>query len=112
MTTFLINPHTGSIDTAKNWQEELGDEFGAAQLEEIGVEPIGQAELTNRVFAGWWGDAKEGDEYIAEWEERYTAENGQAFAVVYHFTQVKGADDEPDCLPWDEDHIWTVKTDY
>lgn len=113
MTTFLINPSTGSIDTATNWRNELGAEFEAARLEEIKAEPLAQAELTNRVFSGWWGDAKDGEEYIEEWEEHYETENGQNFTAIYHFTNVRGKEGTaPDDMPWSEDHIWMVKTTY
>lgn len=113
MTTFLINTNTGSIDTAKNWRDELGADFEAAEIEEIGAKPIDQATLTNRVFPGWWGDAQDGEEYIEEWEEHYIADNGQEFSAIYHFTNLRGEDGTaPDDLTWDEDHIWMVKTDY
>jgi hypothetical protein len=110
--TFLINPHTGSIDTAKNWMSELGADFHSAELLEVRADAIDLATLSNRLFTGCFQEAQEGEKYIEEWEENYSAENGQSFTAVYHFVQVKGQETHSDFLPFDHDHIWTIKTRY
>lgn len=49
-----------------------------------------QAELTNRVFPGWFGDAAEGDEYTAEWAVSATDDAGRSVRIVWRWTDVRG----------------------
>lgn len=69
-----------------------------------------QAELTSRLFDGGWHGAKDGEEYIAEWDLIAEDEDSNRYKIVYQFEQVKGEEEEPDSLPWDEvSHITTVR---
>jgi hypothetical protein len=63
---------------------------------------VQQAELTNRVFPGWFGDAKEGEEYTAEYFLVAEDADGERYVIVYQFDEAKGEEDDPDTLPWDE----------
>lgn len=60
-----------------------------------------QAELTNRVFTGWWGDAAAGEKYIVEFDAPAIDEDGNEYLVVWHFNDVKGEETD-DCgsYPW------------
>ena len=66
---------------------------------------LAQAELTNRIFPGWWGDARDGEEYISEWSASAIGEDGEEYVVVWQFDVVKGQEPEDDVkLPWNEIH--------
>jgi len=60
----------------------------------------GQAELSNRVFFGWWGDAQYGEEYTAEWEADGEDESGIPVIIRWQMTMVKGNEPE-DGADWD-----------
>jgi len=61
-----------------------------------------QAELSNRVFAGWWGDAKIGGDYTAEWVAPAIGANGRDYKVIWQFYEVKGEENDPDSYDWDD----------
>lgn len=63
---------------------------------------ICQAESSDRVFSGWWGDVSEGEEYTAEWSAPAMGEDGYEYVVRWRFAEVKCAEREPDSLDWDE----------
>jgi len=69
----------------------------------------GQAELSNRVFFGWWGDAQDGEEYTAEWEADGEDESGIPVKVRWQMDMVKGEEPE-DGADWDfsDDNIVKV----
>ena len=60
------------------------------------------ASLTNRVFPGWYGDAKEGEEYISEWAAPGIDPEGHEVVVHWQFYLVKGAEPEDSLLDWDD----------
>ena len=62
----------------------------------------GQSELTNRVFPNWWGDAAEGETYISEWFAPAVDVDGNEYQVIWQFDQVRGDEQEPDSLNWDD----------
>lgn len=62
-----------------------------------------QAELTNRVFPGWWGDAAEGEEYTQEWSAPAMDTDGNECVVRWQFEVVRGEETEDDSLhDWDD----------
>lgn len=66
---------------------------------------LAQAELTNRIFPGWWGDATFGEEYISEWSAPAIGEDGEEYVVVWRFLAIKGQKAEDDSFwPWNEIH--------
>ena len=66
-----------------------------------------QAELTNRVFPGWWGDAESGETYTSEWSARAIGPDGEPYEMIWQFEQVKGSEQEPDTLDWDD--VYSVR---
>jgi hypothetical protein len=65
-----------------------------------------QAELTNRVFPGWWGDAEEGESYTAEWAADAADEQGQDCKVVWQWQEIKGEElEDAGNYPWDDDQV-------
>ena len=69
-----------------------------------------ECSLSNRVFAGWWGDAAEGEEYISEWVDTAHDEHGNRYQVRYHFDAIKGQEPEDDSdWPWRDSHIDSVR---
>lgn len=65
--------------------------------------------LTNRVFPGWWGDAKEGESYISEWACNATDESGEPCRVIYQFPAVKGEEPDDDGWPWEDERYVSVE---
>lgn len=61
---------------------------------------IDKAELTNRLFMGWWGDAYEGDEYVSEFSAPAMGQDGCEYCVLWQFDVVKGQEPDDDTLPW------------
>lgn len=53
---------------------------------------LAQAEPTNRVFPGWWGDAREGEEYIQEWSAPAIGQDGEEYVTIWQCDAVKGQD--------------------
>lgn len=76
-------------------------DFGTATIDGITYTLTGQAELSNRVFPNWWGDAKEGESYISEWEAPGVDADGNDVIVRWQFDEIKGSETEPDSLDWD-----------
>ena len=86
--------------------KELARKFGIVTHDGTEYTLIKQAELSNRVFVGWWGDVEEGEEYTSEWSATAVDAEGNEFEVYWQFDAVKG--DEPEDggnWPWDDAHI-------
>lgn len=68
------------------------------------------AQLSNRVFAGWWGDAKDGETYQAEFSAPAKDDQGNEYTVYWQFEAIKGQEPEDDSnYPWhDESAICRV----
>lgn len=54
----------------------------------------GDADYTNRVFTGWWGDASEGESYTTEFDAPAIDADGNRYEVVWQFQVVKGEEPE------------------
>lgn len=69
------------------------------------------AQLSNRVFPGWWGDAiEEEPEYTSEWQAQAIDGEGNRHYVVWQFDAVKYQEPEDDSnWPWDDEHVTAVK---
>ena len=64
---------------------------------------------SNRVFPGWWGDAKEGETYYAEYIGIATKEN-KFYDIYWQFLIIKGCEPEDESdYPWDNEHISNVE---
>lgn len=62
---------------------------------------IGDISATNRVFSGWWGDAKNGEEYIAEYSAPAVGDDGEEYVIRWQFDVIKGDEPEDDTLDWE-----------
>lgn len=49
-----------------------------------------EADYSNRVFPGWYGDAQEGESYTAEFSAAAVDANGDTHRVYWQFDEVKG----------------------
>lgn len=76
--------------------------FGDVTCEGSTYSLTDQAELTNRVFPGWVGDVETGESYTSEWAANATGPDGESYQVVWQFEQVKGKEQEPDMLNWND----------
>lgn len=84
-------------------------EFGEVTFEGKSYALIAQADFSNRVFVGWFGDAQEGEEYTVEFAARAVDAKGDPYEVYWQFETVKG--EEPGDLsdyPFDDAHITRV----
>lgn len=104
--------HTMTSNTAYDYID-LAHRYGTVNVEVKGLELTfwltSQAELSNRVFGGWWGDAQEGEPYTAEWSCPAIDMDGNEYEIAWQFDEVKGQEREPDAYPWDVDHITRIR---
>jgi hypothetical protein len=56
---------------------------------------------TNRMFPGWWGDTKPGEEYVAEYSAPAIGQDGEEYVVTWRFDLINGSEPEDDGLDWD-----------
>lgn len=67
------------------------------------IESRDECFLTDRDFPGWFGDAKDGDEYIAEYADYATDADGNEYRLVWQFVLVRGEEpDDDSSLPWED----------
>lgn len=89
--------------------QELARKFGTVTHEGTAYTLAEVATLSNRPFAGWWGDAEDGDEYTSEWVARAIDDAGDEYQVYWQFDAIKGEEPEDDGnWPWDDEHIARV----
>lgn len=69
-----------------------------------------QAVPTNRVFPGWWGDAKDGEEYISEWSAPATYKDGREVIIKWLFNEIRGQEEDPEFLDWSD--IYSVEIEF
>ena len=82
---------------------------GGIEFEGKSYALVNQAELSNRVFHGWWGDASDGEQYTTEWSAPVMGEDGFDYIVVWQFDETKGAEPEDtSCYDWDS--VYDVKS--
>lgn len=81
----------------------LEREFGSYDFEGHTYYAARQMELTNRLFAGCYNDAEDGDEYTEEYSAPGYDENGNPVEIFMTFTQVKGEEIDPENLNWFQD---------
>ena len=122
--TVYVNTISGDISSLSNWRSDYNSmdietwhgkvaeecnpeewiEDGA--LKAIKIESDDEFSLSNRVFAGCWQDAKEGEEYWSEWVGYGKDKDGNEYKIIFHFKAVKGEEPDDDgSWPWDEEHI-------
>ena len=81
----------------------LEREFGSYDFEGHTYYAARQMELTNRLFAGCYNDAEDGDEYTEEYSAPGYDENGNPVEIFMNFTEVKGEEVDPENLNWSQD---------
>jgi hypothetical protein len=85
-------------------------DFGKVTLDGKTYSMTAQAELTNRVFTGWFGEAAGGETYWSEWSAPAVDTDENEYEVYWQFEQIKGDEQEPDTLNWDDaDRVRTAK---
>lgn len=65
---------------------------------------LGEAELTDRVFPGWFGDAAAGETYTTEYSAPAIGEDGEEYVVRWRFEVVKDEEPDADTLDWTRPH--------
>ena len=81
---------------------ELDRKFGTVTHDGKTYWLTSQAEYSNRVFNGWWGDASEGEQYWTEFDCEAVDDAGNTYRVVWQFSVTKGEEPEPDTHDWDD----------
>ena len=82
--------------------DQFAAKHGTVQFEGKHYALIDKAELTNMIFPDWWGDAREGEEYLSEWHASAMGQDGYDYVVTWRFETVKGEEPEDDSdWPWD-----------
>jgi len=87
--------------------QALAKRFGTVVFEHVEYILTREADFSNRMFPGWYGDAEEGEEYTVEFSCDAIAD-GNEYQVYWQFSAVKGEEPEADEYPFDEDHISRV----
>lgn len=91
---------------AEYWLESYpGDkpEYGTVTFDGVEYVLDSIAEYSNRVFPGWWGDADEGESYVAEFSAAAHDSEGNDYAVYWQFAEIKGQEPEDLGLyPWQD----------
>lgn len=64
---------------------------------------VGEAYISVRAFNGGFIDAKEGEQYLLEWEARAEDAAGDEFFIRWQFTVIKGDEPSDDDLPFDDE---------
>ena len=70
------------------------DNFGTIEYHGKAYRLKEHATLSNRVFRGWFGDAKEGESYAAEYRASAIDESGSNWQIVWHFETIRGEEPE------------------
>ena len=63
----------------------MGSEYGTVNFNGRTYELTAQAELTNSVFPGWWGDVEDGEECVSQWLAPGVDAEGEPVTVVWQF---------------------------
>lgn len=67
-----------------------------------------EAYLTGRNSEHDANHAKNGEQYTAEWAADAKDETGNDYTITWHFTQIKGSEEDADNLPWDDESCMSV----
>ena len=73
------------------------------ELALLKIDIDGECFPTNRVFSGWFGDARMGEKYWSEWQCYAVNTDGERYKIVWLFPAVKGAEPEDDGWQWDDE---------
>lgn len=60
------------------------------------------ATRTNRVFAGWYGDAEEGQAYTDEFSMIVKGSDKKDYLITWQFERIKGEECEDEDLDWND----------
>ena len=88
---------------------ELAQKFGIVAYEGVEYTLAQEAEYSNRLFPGGWGDAQEDEPYLAEFSAKAYDAQGNEVWIYWQFDTIKGR--EPADLgnyPWDNEHIMRI----
>ena len=89
----LIQTTTQETKTM-NIYAKMAAKYGEISFQGKSYALIEQAELTNRLFYGWWGDAKAGEEFLMELSAPAMDVDENEYVVTWQFEVIKG--EEPD----------------
>lgn len=78
---------------------------GSAEIDGKEYALRGQPELSGRLFPGCWMEADEGEGCVSEWFVGAMGEDGRDYVVYWRFSEIKGAEGEPDHHNWDDAHL-------
>lgn len=81
--------------------EKCAAQFGTVTINGKTYALINDPSRTNRVFAGWFGDAAEGEEYVDEWSAAGIDADENEVVIRWQFYQVRGEEVADDELAWD-----------
>ncbi len=80
-------------------------EFGEVAIGGKKIALTQQAEFTNRVFPGWFGDAAQGENYTAEYAAAGIDAEGNDYLVTWQFGETKGEEtDDVSNYDWTDPH--------
>jgi len=83
--------------------------FGTVVFEGEKITLSEQATLSNRVFSGWWGDKRDGEEYFAEYKASGVDSKKNSVAVYWQFLTIKGEEPEDESnYSWENSDITKV----
>lgn len=104
--TFYLDENTGKITTLSDWQRS--GKNGKLKVLKLVSEDL--CSPSNRVFPGWDGDVKDGEEYHSEWIDYARDSEGNEYKITWQFPVIKGCEPEDDGeWPWDDDqYIYSV----
>lgn len=80
--------------------EQFAAENGTAEFRGKTYALIDHAELTDGIFCGGWLDAKDGQEYIAEYSANAMGTDGYGYVVTWRFDVIKGSEPDSSDLNW------------
>lgn len=95
-----------TLDEAREEIEERLGNNGHANFEGHHYIFDTQAVLTNGVFAGWFGDAEDGEEYTTQYAATGYRDDGAEYRIFFEFSVVKGEEPEDESeYTWNDEHV-------
>lgn len=96
--------------TPEQWREQIAlalfekasDKNGKVEFEGREYALLCEPSLTNNVFPGWFGDAKNGEAYVMQWGAGAVDADGIKHSMIWEFDAVRGEEPDDDSnWPWD-----------
>lgn len=83
--------------------QAMAQKFGTIEHEGKTYTLAQEADYSNRVFPGWYGDAQEGEEYVTEFSAKALDDDGNEYWVYWMFDTIKGEEPADNGnWPWGE----------